>query len=104
MKITNRLSRTSRLMLVPVLLASSFLYFFYHLLTGERGIWIWYGLSEQVAMLENQNSLLSAKVDRMERRVARLKPETLDLDYVDELTRYQLGVASPGERVLYLSK
>jgi cell division protein FtsB len=92
------------MLFMPLLLASAFMYFFYHLLTGERGIWVWYGLSEQVEILEDQNSMLAARVDRMERRVSRLKPETLDLDYVDELTRYRLGVARADERVLYLPR
>ncbi len=102
MRIINDISRTFRLLFVPLLLASAFLYFFYHLLTGERGIWVWYGLSEQVEVLEDQNSMLAARVARMDRRVARLKPDTLDLDYVDELTRQRLGVVGIGERVLYL--
>jgi cell division protein FtsB len=98
----NHLSRTTRALLLPLLLAAAFVYFFYHLLTGDRGIWVWYGLSEQVQMLEDQNTVLAARVARMERRVARLKPDTLDLDYVDELARQRLGVAAAGERVLYL--
>lgn len=86
--------------LLPGFLVLGVVYTYYHLATGERGLLVWYGLSKQVAQLEKNNVVMKEKVARLQRRVDRLRPETFDPDFVDELVRATLPVVRPEEEML----
>src|SRR5690606_25109100 len=77
-------------------------YTYHQMLTGERGILIWHGLTKQVQMLETENQALRDTVLKMEDRVTRLRVATLDGDYVDELARRKLPVMRDDEVLLLI--
>lgn len=82
------------------LLLFGFFYVYYQLFTGERGLFTWYELNRQVEHLKLSNATLSEKKWLLERKVARITPETADKDYVDELIRRTLPLVKPQEYVL----
>ena len=77
-------------------------YFGYHVFHGERGLTAWVDLQSQVA--EEQSVLDGVKSERkaLERRVALLKPESLDPDMLDERVRVMLDYGRPDEVVVLL--
>lgn len=77
-------------------------YFGYHVFHGERGMTAWVALQGQVA--EAQAVLDGVRAERraLERRVALLKPESLDPDLLDERARLMLGYGGTGDIVVLL--
>lgn len=72
------------------------------LLNGEKGIFTWRLLRDQVAQLEQQNALLQSEVARLNLQVVRLK-KPVDADYVDELVRKNLPLGREGEVIIFVS-
>ena len=79
-----------------------FLYIFYFFLYGNKGILAYYKFEkkhsdklEQLILLKNKNSIL-------EDRISRLSPNTLDMEYLDEQIRINLGKISMNELVIKL--
>jgi cell division protein FtsB len=77
-----------------------FIYFSYHLVHGERGYFAWRGIEQKIAVAEVKLEQQTAERTALENRVKRLRPESLDLDMLDERARVVLGFAKPDERVL----
>ena len=74
-----------------------FLYLFYFLLNGERGIVSYYKIRNQnienqltLSELQKNNSLLTD-------RIKRLQTNTIDLDFLDEQIRSKIGYVSENE-------
>jgi len=74
-----------------------FLYLFYFLLNGERGIISYYKIKHQnnqhlatLSELQNKNSFL---IDR----IKRLSTNTIDLDFLDEQIREKTGYVNKNE-------
>ena len=74
-----------------------FLYLFYFLLNGERGIVSYYKIRNQnnqhdltLSELQKKNSLLTD-------RIKRLQTNTIDLDFLDEQIRQKIGYVSENE-------
>ena len=74
-----------------------FLYLFYFLLNGERGIVSYYKIRNQniqhhltLLALQEKNSLLTD-------RIKRLQTNTIDLDFLDEQIRQKTGYVSENE-------
>lgn len=74
----------------------------YQAWSGERGFQSWMRMknvhSEKIAELE----ALRLANDRREVDIRRLQTKTLDLDYLDELARRDLGLVRAGERIVFL--
>lgn len=87
-------------MLVTFLSFGLFFYFAYHLMHGDRGYFALRGLEEKLAY--SQKKLEDKKAERvaLENRVKRLRPDSLDLDMVDERARVVLGFVQGDERVI----
>lgn len=54
--------------------------------------------------MQVENALLKGQHAALESKVERLKPESLDVDYLDERVRETLPVLRTNERVIYLSR
>ncbi len=76
-----------------------FVYFCYHAISGEHGL---------IALIELQNKVKERKIEadsihaeklNLEHRVSLLKPNSLDLDMLDEQARKLLGYAGKNETV-----
>jgi cell division protein FtsB len=70
-------------------------YFGYHAVSGSRGLLAWRAVSAELA--DRQRELDAARAERqaLERKVERLRPESLDPDLIDELARRQLSFVEP---------
>lgn len=86
------------------LLACTILYFSYHFISGQRGLWAWRQL--QVDMSQKQQELLILKDEqqRMERRVSLLRPESASRDFVEERAKASLSYTRPNEIVVLHKK
>ena len=82
------------------LLVLFFIYFTYHLFQGERGLISMMSLKTQIkkdqAILEEQEQ---KKAD-LEHQVSLLRPDSLDLDMLEERARTILNYAYPEETIV----
>ncbi|CAO5681772.1 MAG: hypothetical protein HEEMFOPI_00609 [Holosporales bacterium] len=85
----------------PVLAFIITAYFLYHIFQGERGFISWIKLSKIVKQDEMVLSDLNKHKEALERRVSLLKPESLDLDLLEELARKLLNYKKADETVIY---
>ncbi|MBI1359597.1 MAG: septum formation initiator [Alphaproteobacteria bacterium] len=82
---------------LPTILVGVILYFSYHALAGEQGLAHWAQLQTQEDDLRAQLADIEARRDALKVSIARLKDDTLDLDYVEEIARTKLSYARPDE-------
>jgi cell division protein FtsB len=75
-------------------------YFAYHSVEGERGLVAWIRLNEQIQTARAELAGLQAERKALERRVALLRPASLDRDLLDEQARAVLNYARPDEIVI----
>ncbi len=80
------------------------IYLIYFLINGQRGLLKYFYLSNQnqeytqiLNNLEDQNEYYAD-------RIKRLQPNTIDLDYLDEKVRKNLGFVDKNEIVIILDK
>lgn len=81
-----------------------FFYFAYHLAHGDRGYFAWKGLQQKLTEAETQYDKKLAERQALENRVKLLRPDSLDLDMLDERARTVLGFVKPNERVVVNSQ
>ena len=86
--------------LVPLVAAIAIAYFAYHAMHGRYGFINWLSLQDRVATLKGELKDVSAEREKLERRVALLRPESLDPDLLDERARAALGYAGPNEIII----
>ncbi|TAL27225.1 MAG: septum formation initiator family protein [Alphaproteobacteria bacterium] len=77
-----------------------FFYFAYHLAHGDRGYFAWKGLQKKLTEAEAQYDQKRAERQALENRVKLLRPDSLDLDMLDERARTVLGFVKPNEKVV----
>jgi cell division protein FtsB len=90
-----------RQIVLPLIGALTVFYFGYHAIEGERGLLAWVRLSDAVEEAGRREAALANQRAVLENRVARLKPDSLDLDLLDERARAVLNLAEPDELILY---
>lgn len=74
-------------------------YFSYHLLNGDRGVFMWHDLQQRVEEASAQLSALTQDHDRLERRVTLMRSHICPSLLEEEARR--LGYAHPEEVVVY---
>ena len=79
-----------------------FLYFFFNLLDGERGLFSYFKKKEILISLKNKESNLSNKIKNLEFKNSLLSNK-LNLDYVEEIIREKFLFGKKGE-TLYIIK
>lgn len=80
----------------PLLGALLAVYFGYHALTGERSLVSYWRMTQEVEDARAKLAVIKADREKLEHRVALLRPETIDPDMLDERARWALGYI--GER------
>jgi len=93
--------RRARAAVAPVIASALAGYFLYHLVEGDRGLLAYVRLKQDIQAAETVAAKVRAERVRLERRVALLRPDGLDLDILDEQARYVLGLVHPDDVVLY---
>lgn len=87
---------------MPTLTAGVLGYFAYHSFHGDYGIWAMDRLTADVERLTVQRDALRAERKEMERRVALVRPDSLDADTIDLQARTALNLMRHDEVVVRL--
>ena len=74
-----------------------FMYFCFHLLHGDMGYFALRGVDQKLTETQEKYDHLLADRQTLENRVKLLRPESLDLDMLDERARIVLGFANSQE-------
>jgi cell division protein FtsB len=83
-------------------LGAAILYLGAHAVTGRQGLVAYVDLQAQERVLERRAAALEQEQAALEARAARLRPATLDLDYLDERARVTLAAGDSDEIVFAL--
>ncbi len=80
------------------------LYFVFHALTGDRGVFAYFKLRKNLTQAEETLAQLRSERSRLEEDAKYLNPKTMNIDYLDEIARKNLGLIGQDEKVIYLEK
>jgi cell division protein FtsB len=95
-----RLGRFFRGLLLYAVAASLIGYFALQAFGGNYGLEARKGYEEDIARLTRERDELKSERKELERRVALLKPESIDPDMVEELARRDLGFAGRNDLLM----
>ena len=104
MGVIKEFERRSRQVFLPVMGVCLIAYFAYHTVQGERGLFAYYKLSQEVTRAEQTLATLSERRERMDHRVSLLRPDNLDLDMLEERARAVLHLIREDEVVILAPK
>ncbi|MBR72478.1 MAG: septum formation initiator [Rhodospirillaceae bacterium] len=91
----------ARYIVGPLLGALAIVYFGYHVIQGDRGLITWIQKSQQIEITSNELALLEEKYAVLYHRTSMLRPESLDLDLLDERVRSVLNKVREDEIILF---
>ncbi|MGH1481294.1 MAG: FtsB family cell division protein [Geminicoccales bacterium] len=77
-------------------------YFGYHAVNGDRGLLASQQLEQKLRSAEKRLARIEQDRLRLERRVKRLRPSTLDPDLIDELARETLTMMESDDVIVFL--
>ena len=88
-----------------LLLVSTFLilYFFFNLLSGQRGLVSYFEKKEILKNLKQQESLIINQISDLEFKNSLLS-DNLDLDYIESLIRERLIFGKKNEKIYIIKK
>jgi cell division protein FtsB len=89
---------------VSVGLGAAILYLGAHVVTGRQGLVAYVDAQAQERTLEERLETLQQDKAALEARAARLRPESLDIDYLDERARILLAAGDSDEIVFALDQ
>ena len=75
-----------------------FLYFFFNLLDGERGLVSYFEKKNILNQLKNEKMKISNKINELEAKNL-LLTDNLDLDYIETLIRQKFLFGKKGEKI-----
>ncbi len=75
-------------------------YIAFHAVQGERGLLAWWRIQEDIKVSRTDLATAEQKRAALAARVALMRPESLNIDMVDEQVRRVLGLAHPDERLV----
>lgn len=100
MAIRTRFQRFLRGSVVPLAAIACTSYFAYHAFHGSHGIFAGLRLERQIDTLETELDLVRLQREALEKRVALMRPESLDPDLLDERARDMLNFVHPNDLVI----
>jgi cell division protein FtsB len=100
MGLVDEFRRRARHTIGPTLAAVVFGYFLLHAFQGDRGLFAWLELRQQVAEAEQRLTVLDAERQRWEDRITLLRAASLDRDLLDERARIVAGLAAADDIVV----
>ncbi|MFN7663055.1 MAG: FtsB family cell division protein [Alphaproteobacteria bacterium] len=77
-----------------------FIYFFVHILSGAHGWFSWRSLERELEESRKVLEVLEDEEQRLQNKVKRMRPESLDQDLLDEKAREMLNVADEKDMVV----
>lgn len=102
MDIVGDIRQRARKVAGPVLGALVVAYFVYGTVQGDRGLVAYLSLSQEMTRATASLDALRATRGGLERRVALLRPESLDLDLLEERARIVLDYVDPEDFIIIL--
>ena len=85
-------------------LGAAILYLGANAVTGHQGLMAYVDLQAREHALEGRLEAVRHEHARLEARASRLKPNSLDLDYLDERARVELAAGDPSEIVFAIDR
>jgi cell division protein FtsB len=76
-------------------------YFAWHAWKGPRGYPYFEGLEARVAQLTQKHDALEAQRQKLEGKVALLRPDSIDPDLLEEMARANLEMVRPTDLVVF---
>ncbi len=104
MSVFHELRRHGRQIVISLLAFGVIGYFTYHSVEGERGLRAWFAVKHEITLARAELADLRADQKILERRVMLLRPESLDLDMLEERARAVLNLGHPDELVILLPR
>ena len=98
--VIREIRKRARYLIVPLIGSLTLVYLIYSGVQGDRGLLAWIQRGQDVAVAEQKLADERMQRDAFAHRVALLRPESLDLDLLDERARAVLYLVRPGEVVL----
>jgi cell division protein FtsB len=92
-----------RQILAPLLFATVFGYFGYHLVNGDRGLLAMAQLQRETQIADQNFAEADATRKIWERRVSELRNQSLDPDMLDERARALLNYAKKDDIIVFMS-
>lgn len=96
-----KLSSRMRAVTAPLAVVALLSYFGYHLVNGDRGLLAYRDLRQAIAQAEVIKAETARERAALEHRVSLLRPDSLDLDMVEERSRVILDLGNPGDVVIF---
>ena len=81
-----------------------FIYLVYFIINGQRGLLKYFYLTKENKVYSEKLYNLKIENERYFDRIKRLKPNTLDLDFLDEQVRKKRGFIDKNEKVIILEQ
>ncbi|HAM46911.1 MAG TPA: septum formation initiator [Alphaproteobacteria bacterium] len=101
MDVRYELRRRLRPALLPLICVCGIAYFIFHAVQGDHGVATFVRLDQENAALAQTYEMRLSEREALETRVAGLRPNSLDLDLLEERARALLGLAHPRDRLIY---
>ena len=79
-------------------------YFLFHMVQGERGLFAWVQLNQQILQKQDENKNLLVELAAWENRIKLMRSESLNSDLLDERVRLMTGFLNKGEAVIFLNE
>lgn len=104
MNVSYEIRKRAKASAAPIIGLLAVSYFSYHLIEGDRGLFAYLKLQNEIQKSEAEFQITELEKNRLDKRVQLLNPENLDLDMLEERAREVLGLAHPDELVIYTQK
>jgi len=104
MQLLHELKRRARHAVAPVLGIGIFGYFAFHAIEGDRGLFAYFRLKDQIVEAEQMQREVASIRAELEQRVSLLRPNHTDPDMLDERARQMLNLAQPDEVVIFTKR
>lgn len=88
----------------PALVMGLLVYFGYHAVQGDNGLFSYLRLKQQLQAQELQVAEIAATRQALEHRVHLMRPSSVDPDILDEQVRATLGFARADEVIILLDE
>ncbi len=104
MHVLKELRRQGRQIIGSILGVAVIGYFAFHAVQGDRGLRAYFALNLQTELAREERDALRHDRMMIERRVNLLKPESLDLDMLDERARIVLNKVHEDDFVIFRTR
>jgi cell division protein FtsB len=100
MMVLREMRRRARALVGPVLGLALIGYFAYHLVEGDRGLFAWLRVTQELHSAKKTLENVTAEREALDHRVSHMRSARVDPDLLDTQVRKTLDVAKPDEIVI----